>query len=98
MRDYTDAEITAYVATSDPLDKAAAYAIQHDSFHPVAQIDGCQANVMGLPLCHLYLALREFGVAVNTPDGACQEHLRIACPVARDILKTDERLTAIGKR
>ena len=35
MRNYNDAEIDAYVATQDPLDKAGAYAIQHASFHPV---------------------------------------------------------------
>ena len=86
MRDYSDAEIAAYVATGDPLDKAAAYAIQHDHFHPVARIDGCHANVMGLPLCHLYRALKTFGVALAEPDGACQAHLQIVCPVAREIL------------
>jgi septum formation protein len=86
MRDYSDAEIAAYVATDDPLDKAAAYAIQHDHFHPVARIDGCHANVMGLPLCHLYRALKSLGVALAEPDRACQAHLKIVCPVARDIL------------
>ncbi len=86
MRDYPDAEIAAYVATGDPLDKAAAYAIQHDHFHPVARIDGCQANVMGLPLCHLYRALKAFGVALAEPDRVCQAHLGIVCPVAREIL------------
>ncbi len=86
MRDYSDAEIAAYVATGDPLDKAAAYAIQHDAFHPVARIDGCHANVMGLPLCHLYRALKAFGVAVAEPDRACQAHLEIVCPVATEIL------------
>ena len=86
MRDYSDADISAYVATGDPLDKAAAYAIQHNTFHPVERIEGCHANVMGLPLCHLYLALKEFGVAVDEPDRACQAHLAIVCPVARDIL------------
>ena len=87
MRDYADGEIAVYVATGDPLDKAAAYAIQHSVFHPVARIDGCQANVMGLPLCHLYRALKAFGVTVGEPDRACQAHLRIECPVARDILE-----------
>ncbi len=88
MRDYSNAEIAAYVATGDPLDKAAAYAIQNGAFHPVARIDGCHANVMGLPLCHLYRALKTFGVAVNEPDRACPAHLKIVCPVAREILES----------
>lgn len=50
MRPYRDAEIEAYIATGDPFDKAGAYAIQHPGFHPVARIDGCYCNVMGLPL------------------------------------------------
>lgn len=86
MRDYSDDEIAAYVATGDPLDKAAAYAIQHDHFHPVARIEGCHANVMGLPLCHLYRALKSFDVALTEPDRACQAYLQIVCPVARAIL------------
>lgn len=88
MRDYSDAEIAAYVATGDPLDKAAAYAIQHNGFRPVAHIKGCHANVMGLPLCHLYRTLKVFDVPVNEPDRACQAHLAITCPVARNILDT----------
>jgi len=93
MRDYTDAEIAAYVATGDPLDKAAAYAIQHGAFRPVARIDGCHANVMGLPLCHLYGALKVFNVSANEPDRACQDHLNIVCPVARDILASSTAMT-----
>ncbi|MBI5033050.1 MAG: septum formation protein Maf [Chloroflexi bacterium] len=88
MRDYSDAEIASYVASGDPLDKAAAYAIQHNAFHPVARIEGCHANVMGLPLCHLYRALKAFGVAVDEPAVACQTHLNIVSPVAREILET----------
>ncbi|MBI5303195.1 MAG: septum formation protein Maf [Chloroflexi bacterium] len=86
MRDYSDDEIAAYVATGDPLDKAASYAIQHNGFRPVARLDGCQANVMGLPLCHLHRALKALGIAVPEPDAACQAHLSIVCPVARIIL------------
>lgn len=50
MRDYTDAEIAAYIATGDPFDKAGGYAIQHVGFHPVDRIDGSETNVIGLPV------------------------------------------------
>lgn len=51
MRDYANAEIEAYVASGDPLDKAGAYAIQHPTFRPVERLVGCYTNVVGLPLC-----------------------------------------------
>jgi septum formation protein len=50
MREYTDAEIEAYVASGDPLDKSGAYAVQHPTFAPAAQVDGCLCSVVGLPL------------------------------------------------
>jgi len=53
LRDITDAEIDAYVATGDPLDKAGAYAVQHAGFRPVARIEGSETNVIGLPLLRL---------------------------------------------
>ena len=64
MRNYTDEEIEAYIASGDPFDKAGAYAIQHDGFHPVENFSHCFANVMGLPLCHVTRALRQLGVTV----------------------------------
>jgi septum formation protein len=63
MRDYTDDEIWAYVHSGDPLDKAGAYAIQHNGFHPVARLEGCFANVIGLPLCILLPLLQARGVS-----------------------------------
>jgi MAF protein len=60
MRDYSEAEIDAYVATGDPLDKAGAYAIQHIGFQPVARIEGCFTGVMGLPLGALVDGLAYF--------------------------------------
>jgi len=87
MRDYSDEEITAYVASSDPLDKAGAYAIQHRGFDPVARVAGCYANVMGLPLCHLYRLLREIGLApAETPVAACDRFTRRPCDFAFQIL------------
>lgn len=67
MRVYSDAEIAAYVATGDPLDKAGGYAIQHRGFEPVAGLAGCPAGVMGLPAADLLALLAEFGVASPCP-------------------------------
>jgi predicted house-cleaning NTP pyrophosphatase (Maf/HAM1 superfamily) len=64
MRDYNEAELEAYVASGDPLDKAGAYAIQHTGFRPVARIEGCYSGVMGLPLGALADGLAHFGVAL----------------------------------
>ncbi len=88
MRSYTDAEIDAYVATGDPLDKAGAYAIQHAGFHPVERMTGCYASVMGLPLCHLTRSLRKLGVESETDiSAACQAYLKYDCPVTQAILR-----------
>jgi septum formation protein len=74
MRAYTDEEITGYVATGDPFDKAGAYAIQHAGFHPVAYLEGCYSNVMGLPLHRVASMLRSLGQPV--PDDRA---VAIAC-------------------
>lgn len=62
MRQYSEEEIAAYIASGEPMDKAGAYGIQNLSFHPVARIDGCYLNVVGLPLCILVDVLAEFNV------------------------------------
>lgn len=62
MRSYSEAEIAAYIASGDPLDKAGAYGIQHPSFQPTARINGCYLNVVGLPLCVLVDLMSEFNV------------------------------------
>ncbi len=87
MRDYSDEEIAAYVATGDPLDKAAAYAIQHPEFHPVARIEGCYANVMGLPLCRVYLGLKAFGVQPS--ERALTSYFEADCPTAKQLTITN---------
>lgn len=87
MRAYTDAEIAVYVASGDPLDKAGAYAIQHPGFHPVAALEGCYANVMGLPLCHLTRCMRSLGIEPSRDvPTACQAHTGYHCPVYPAIL------------
>ena len=87
MRDYSDEEIQAYVATGDPLDKAGAYAIQHPGFHPVARMDGCFASVMGLPVCHVILQMRKMNLQPDTSFFAgCETLLEYNCPVSNAIL------------
>ncbi len=80
MRDYSDAEIEAYVASGDPLDKAGAYAIQHAGFRPVARIEGCFAGVMGLPLGALTDGLAHFNIKPPVDVAAvCRERTGHLC-------------------
>lgn len=88
MRNYTDEEIYAYVASGDPFDKAGAYAIQHPRFRPAASLQGCYANVVGLPLCHLTRTLKKAGLLVHADvPRNCQTALQYVCPVYPHILQ-----------
>lgn len=94
MRDYSDAEMDAYIASGDPLDKAGAYAIQNAAFHPVARFGGCYASVMGLPMCHLLRALRRAGAIQggNSLTGAtirqvCRDNLNYDCPISEAVIR-----------
>ena len=62
FRALSGAEIAAYVATGEPMDKAGAYGIQGRGALFVAHLDGDYFNVMGLPLCRLGQLLNELGV------------------------------------
>ncbi len=62
MRDASDAEIAAYVASGEPLDKAGAYAAQGEGRRFVARIEGSETNVIGLPLDESLALLRDLGV------------------------------------
>jgi septum formation protein len=87
MRDYSDKEIDAYLAREDYRDKAGAYAIQDSQFHPVAKIEGCYANVMGLPLCHVYRLFKQVGINVDIKIAdVCQRYNDINCEVYPSIL------------
>jgi len=79
MRAYSKAEIDAYIASADPMDKAGAYGIQNPAFQPTARIDGCYLNVVGLPLCVLVELLADFDVY---PSVAIQRQVNreSACP------------------
>ena len=62
FREMTDAEIDAYVATGEPMDKAGAYGYQGRAGLFVERIEGDYFNVVGLPLCLLGKMLSEAGV------------------------------------
>ncbi len=62
FRQLTEGEITGYIATGEPADKAGAYAIQGLGVCFVARIEGSYTNVVGLPLCKLTLAMKELSV------------------------------------
>ena len=88
MRAYSDDEIDAYVKTGDPLDKAGAYAIQYQDFHPVINMAGCFASVMGLPLCRLTYLLQQFEISPKSAvDTHCQTELQYDCPISNAILR-----------
>jgi MAF protein len=81
MRHYSDAEIAAYIRRGEPLDKAGAYAIQDEQFHPVASYDGCYCNVVGLPLKALLTLLRRAGVDITSHALEQLPPQCAACPI-----------------
>ena len=64
FRALTDAEIHAYIATGEPLDKAGAYGYQGIASLFVERIEGDFFNVMGLPVCRMGQMLREFDISL----------------------------------
>lgn len=62
MRSLNDLEVTQYIATDEPMDKAGAYAIQGLGATLVEGINGDYFTVVGLPLALTAKYLRNFGV------------------------------------
>ncbi|RDE52416.1 MAG: septum formation inhibitor Maf [Candidatus Accumulibacter meliphilus] len=61
FRELEKDEITRYVASGEPMDKAGAYGIQGRAAMFVEHIAGSYSGVMGLPLCETAQLLKRFG-------------------------------------
>ena len=82
MRDYSDADIVAYVESGEPFDKAGGYAIQDPDFAPVQRLEGCYLNVVGFPVCEVKQLLDSLVVDVPLkPDWRAPEHCPDDCPI-----------------
>jgi septum formation protein len=91
MRDYSVAEVEAYISTGDPMDKAGAYAIQHLVFDPVESLEGCYTNVVGLPLCLVERLLFESGFQIKADiTRECKPENSQPCLVYRRVLEMDQ--------
>lgn len=61
----SDEEITAYVATGEPMDKAGAYGIQGYAARWIPRIEGCYFNVVGLPIARVASMLKDIDFPVE---------------------------------
>lgn len=69
----TAAQIRAYVAGGEPLDKAGAYACQGEGRKFVQRIDGSEENVIGLPMETLCSSLFACGISPAAGEPSVRE-------------------------
>lgn len=60
VHEMDEAEIRAYIATKEPMDKAGAYGIQGRFAVYIDRIEGDYYNVVGLPVAYLYQQLKRW--------------------------------------
>jgi septum formation protein len=65
----TEEEISWYISTGEPMDKAGAYAVQGIGSLFIDKVLGSYTNVIGLPLSHIYSDLKKFGISLHSPFG-----------------------------
>ena len=68
FRSLSDAEISAYVATGESLDKAGAYGIQGAGCALVDRVNGSYTNVVGLPLQEVLQAMQRLWQQAPEPQ------------------------------
>ncbi len=66
FRPITEEELSSYLATGEPYDKAGAYGIQGHAGRFIPRVEGCYFNVVGLPLSRVLIELHSLGWSPNT--------------------------------
>ena len=61
LREFSDEDIEASIASGVPKDKAGAYAVQDTKLRPASAWQGCYHNIIGLPTCLALQLLDELG-------------------------------------
>lgn len=64
MYPMTEEQISTYVETGEPMDKAGAYGIQGKCAVYIEKIIGDYNNVVGLPIAMIYQRLNELGIDI----------------------------------
>ena len=62
MAEMSEAEISSYISTGEPMDKAGAYAVQGIAAKFIPKIEGSFSNVVGLPLHAVKNLTRKAGI------------------------------------
>lgn len=61
FKSLTDEEISGYIQTGEPMDKAGAYAIQGQGSFMIREFSGSHSNIVGLPIEELKIILKKTG-------------------------------------
>jgi septum formation protein len=72
FRKLSASEIHAYALSSEPFDKAGAYALQGVASAFVEKVEGCYTNIIGLPIPKVVSILREIGINI-LGSAVCQD-------------------------
>lgn len=64
FKNLSEEEISGYVETGEPMDKAGAYGVQDRGALFVEYIEGDYSSVMGLPILKIFEILKELGIDI----------------------------------
>ena len=69
FKSLTDEEISNYIQTGEPMDKAGAYAIQGKGNFMIREFSGSKSNIIGLPIDELKTLLAKTGFPPTSVNG-----------------------------